>query len=142
MSQRTMVIIAGSLVVAAFLLGFFPQYLKSRGLETQINADQQQIASDHGKLQRKDLDLLIGYVYLQTISKNYGLASEYSTKFFNSVRAMADQATDAERQKFLQMALSKRDAVTGGLAKGDPSTVATVQQLFQSALETTDSGWK
>lgn len=137
-----MVIIAGSLVVAAFLLGFFPQYLKSRGLETQIKTDQQQIASDHGKLQRKDLDLLIGYVYLQTISKNYGLASEYSTKFFNSVRAMADQATDAEWQKFLQMALSKRDAVTGGLAKGDPSIAATVQQLFQSALETTDTGWK
>ena len=88
------------------------------------------------------MDLLIGYVYLQTNLKNYGVASQYSTRFFNGVRAMAGQTSDANRQTFSQAALSKRNAVTGGLAKGDPAIAATVQGLFQSALETTDTNWK
>ena len=142
MNQKTIGIVGGVLIVAAFLLGFVPQYLKSRNLEKQLNSTRQELASQGVKLQGDDLDLLIGYVYLQTNLKNYGLAGEYSTRFFDRVRAMEVQVSDPNRQKFLQAALSKRDAVIGALAKGDPSTAATVQQLFQSALETTETGWK
>jgi hypothetical protein len=142
MNLKTIGIVGGVLIVAAFLLGFVPQYLKSRDMEKQLNSARQELASQGVKLQGDDLDLLIGYVYLQTNLKNYGLASEYSTKFFDRVRAMESQVSDANRQKFLQAALSKRDDVIAALAKGDPSTAPTVQQLFQSALETTETGWK
>ncbi len=81
-----MLIITGSLVVAAFLLGFIPQYRKSRDLESQLNSTRHELASESVKLQGDELDLLIGYVYLETNQKNYGLASEASTKFFNRVR--------------------------------------------------------
>jgi hypothetical protein len=142
MSRKTVVIIVGSLVVAAFLLGFIPQYLKSRDLEGQLNSARQELAGEQAKLQGDELDLLIGYVYLQTNQKNYGLASEYSTRFFNRVRTMVSQTSDPNRQKLFQAALSKRDSVTGGLAKGDPGTLADVQALFQSALETTQTDWR
>lgn len=142
MSRKTVVIIVGVLVVAAFLLGFIPEYLKSRDLEGQLNSGRQELSSQQARLQGDELDLLIGYVYLQTNQKNYGLASDYSTRFFNRVRSMASQASDPNRQKFFQTALSKRDAVTGGLAKGDPGTLGDVQALFQSALETTQTEWK
>lgn len=142
MSRKTMLIITGSLVVAAFLLGFIPQYRKSRDLESQLNSTRHELASESVKLQGDELDLLIGYVYLETNQKNYGLASEASTKFFNRVRSMAGQPSDPNRQKFLQAALSKRDAVTGGLAKGDAGTLVSVQELFQSALESTQTDWK
>jgi hypothetical protein len=142
MSQKTMVIVAGLLVVTALLLGFVPQYLKSRDLEQQLNSTRQELALQGVKLQGDELDLLIGYVYLQTNLKNYGLAGQSSTKFFDRVRAMQGQVSDPNRQKFLQAALSKRDAVIAGFAKGDPATAATVQQLFQGALETTGTGWR
>jgi hypothetical protein len=134
MNPKTMVIVAGSLVVVAFLLGFFPQYLKSRNLENQLD-------SIRPKLQADDVDLLVGYIYLQTNLKNYGLASQYSTTFFDRARATAGQASDANRQKFLQLAFSKQDSVVSALAKGDPGSEADVQELFQSALETTATGW-
>ncbi len=142
MSRKTVVIIVGSLVVAAFLLGFIPEYLKSRSLGSQLSSARQEVATQQAKLQGDELDLLIGYVYLQTSQKNYGLASDYSTRFFNRVRSMASQASDPNRQKFFQSALSKRDAVTSGLAKGDPATLGDVQALFQSALESTQTDWK
>ncbi len=142
MNRKTVVIIVGSLVVAALLLGFIPEYLKSRDLESQLNSARQELASQQAKLQGDELDLLIGYVYLQTSQKNYGLASDYSTRFFNRVRTMAGQASDPNRQKFFQTVLAKRDSVTGGLAKGDPGTLSDVQSLFQNALETTQTDWK
>jgi hypothetical protein len=37
-------ITAGSLVVAAFLIGFVPQYLKSRDLRNQLNSTRQDLA--------------------------------------------------------------------------------------------------
>jgi hypothetical protein len=142
MSGKTTVIIAGLLILAAFLLGFIPQYQKSRDLESKLNSTRHELASASIKMAGDQLDLLIGYVYLETSQKNYGLASDASTRFFNRVRTMAGQPSDANRQKFLQAALSKRDAITGGLAKGDPGTLGPVQELFQSALETTQTDWK
>jgi hypothetical protein len=141
MGRKTILFEGAALVLAAFL-GFLPQYMKSRDLEHELSSMRQELASEGAQIQGDDLDLLIGYVYLQTSQKNYGLASESSTKFFDRVRAMAGQVSDPNRQKFLQAALSKRDAVIAGLAKGDPGTAADVQELFESALETTPAGWK
>ena len=89
-----------------------------------------------------ELGLLCGYVYLETNLKNYGLAGQYSTRFFDRVWAMNGQAPDSNRQAFLQSALAMRDSITQGLAKGDPSTVGALQDLFQSTLQTTQTGPK
>jgi hypothetical protein len=128
--------------VVAFLLGFVPQYLKARNLNNQLGALRQQLDSERGKSQMDELALLCGYAYLETNLKNYGLASQYSTKFFDRVRAMTIQAPDSGRQAFLQAALAQRDLVIGGLAKGDSGTVSAVQDLFQNALETAQIGSK
>jgi len=53
--------------------------------------------------------LLCGYAYLETNLKNYGLLSQYSTRFFDRVRAMTTRASDSGRQPFLQAALAQRD---------------------------------
>ncbi len=142
MNRKTLLIVGGSLVVAAFLLGFVPQHLKARDLANQLGAARQQLNSERDKSQMDELGLLCGYVYLQANLKNYGLAGQYSTSFFNRVRAMNGQSPDASRQAFLQSALAKRDSITQGLAKGDPSVVGALQDLLQSTLQTTQIGPK
>jgi hypothetical protein len=139
MNRKTLLIVGGSLVVAAFLLGFVPQYVKARDLASRLGAERQQLNSEREKSQMDELGLLCAYVYLQTNLKNYGLAGQYSTKFFDRVRAMNGQAPDSSRQAFLQSVLAKRDSITQGLAKGDPSIVGALQDLFQSTLETTQT---
>ena len=125
--------------MSAFLLGFVPQYLKARELDSQLGTARRQFDSEREKAQIDELGLLCGYVYLETNLKNYGLAGQCSSRFFNRARAMMGQAHDSSRQDFLQEALAKRDLITGGLAKGDPSTMSAVQELFQRALETTQT---
>ena len=90
----------------------------------------------------EELALLRGYAYLKTNLRNCGLASQYSTRFFDRVRAMTIQAPDPGRQAFLHAAQARRDLVTEGLAKGDSGTVAALQDLFQRALETARTGSK
>lgn len=142
MNRKTLLIVAGSLVVAAFVLGFVPQYVKARDLASQLGAERQQLKSEREQSQMDELGLLCGYVYLQANLKNYGLAGQYSTRFFNRVRAMNGQPPDSSRQVFLQSALAKRDSITQGLAKGDPGVVAAVQDLFQSTLKISQTGSK
>jgi hypothetical protein len=142
MNRKTLLIAGGALVVAAFLLGFVPQYLKTRDLGNQLDALRQQLNSEREKSQMDELALLCGYAYLETNLKNYGLASQDATKFFDRVRAMTIQGPNSGRQAFLQAALAQRDLVIGGLAKGDSGTASAVQDLFQSALEMAQIGSK
>lgn len=142
MNQKMLLIVGGGLVVAAFLLGFVPQNLKVRELDNQLGLARQQLDSERAKTQMDELGLLCGYIYLETNLKNYGLAGQHSPGFFDRARAMMGQAHDSSQQSFLQEALAKRDSITGGLAKGDPSTMSAVQELFQHALETTQTASK
>ena len=142
MNRKLCLIVGAVLVVTAFLLGFVPQYLKGRDLESQLSVVRQQLESEREKSQVDELGLLSGHVYLETNLKNYGLASQYSSKFFDRARAMMGQAPDSNRQAFLQEVLAQRDSVTGGLAKGDLSTVSEVQDLFRRVLESEQNGLK
>jgi hypothetical protein len=134
MNRKTGLIAGGVIVGAAFLLGFVPQYLKGMALDNQLGAARRQLNSEREKAQMDELGRLSGRIYLETNLKNYGLASQDSTKFFDGVQAMVNEAPDASLQPFLQETLAQRDTVTGGLAKGDPSTLAAVQHLFQNVL--------
>jgi hypothetical protein len=87
-----------------------------------------------------ELGLLCGHVYLETSLKNYGLAGQDSSKFFDGAQAMMSQAPESNRQPLLQEMLAQRDAVTGGLAQGDPGTMSAVQDLFQRALQMAQNG--
>jgi hypothetical protein len=142
MNRKTGLIVVGVLVVAAFLLGFVPQYMKGRALDNQLSVVSQQLNSEREKSQMDELGLLCGRVYMETNLKNYGLASQSSTKFFDGVQAMMSQAPDTSRQSFLQETLAQRDAVTGGLAQGDPGTLFAVQDLFKRVLEVSQNGSK
>lgn len=91
MNWKTLLIAGGVLVVTAFLLGFVPQYLKAGDLDNQLGASRRQLNSEREKSQMDELALLCGRAYLETNRKNYGLASQYSTKFFDRVRAMTGE---------------------------------------------------
>jgi len=81
MNRKLCLIVGAVLVVAAFLLGFVPQYLKSRDRDSQLSAVRQQLDSEREKSQMDELALLSGHVYLEADIKNYGLASQYSSNY-------------------------------------------------------------
>lgn len=130
------------LVIAAFLFGFIPQYRKAASLNDELTGAQQQLNAEREKSQMERAGLLIGYIYLETNLKNYGLAGQSAPKFFDELRAMANRTSDPGWQALISAAVAKRDPVMSGLAKGDPATLAAVQDLFQRTLDATQGEWK
>lgn len=139
MNRRAVLITGAVFLLAAFLLGFVPQYIQRGEVENQLDSTREQLVVEGQKVQLDEIGLLIGDVYLETNLKNYGIAGQYATTFFDRVRAMQNQTQNSSLHTFFQAALSKRDAVIGGLAKGDPSTVGTIQDLLQQTLQVTQT---
>jgi hypothetical protein len=64
------IIVAAIALVAAFLVGFVPQYVKANRLKNELRQSRQENAG----AQLRDL---IGLAYVQANQKNFGLVSRY-----------------------------------------------------------------
>ena len=130
--MKNKAIVAAIALIAVFLVGFVPEYVKVNRLENELRQSRQETAG-------AELRDLIGFAYVQASQKNYGLAAETSSRFFNRVREVANQTQDANRRKGLEDLLVLRDSVTAALAKGDAAVMGDLQQLFVKARQVTRS---
>ena len=130
--MKNKIIVAAIVLIAVFFLGFVPQYVKVNRLENELRQSREETAG-------AELRDLIGFAYVQASQKNYGLAAETSSRFFNRVREVANQTQDANRRKGLEDLLALRDSVTAALAKGDAAVMGDLQQLFVKARQLTRS---
>ena len=125
-------VLAAIALIAVFVAGFFPQYRKANRLESELRQSRQDAAG-------AELRDLIGFAYLQANQKNFGLAAQTSSRFFNRVREVATQTQDTNRRKALEELLMSRDSITAALAKGDAAVIGDLQQLFVNTRLTTRS---
>jgi hypothetical protein len=130
--MKNKAIVAVIALIAVFLVGFVPQYVKVNRLENELRQSRQAAAG-------AELRDLIGFAYVQASQKNYGLAAETSSRFFSRVREVANQTQDADRRKGLENLLALRDSVAAALAKGDAAVMDDLQQLFVKARQVTRS---
>jgi hypothetical protein len=119
-------------LVAVFLLGFVPQYVKANRLDAELRQSREAYAG-------ADLRDLVCLAYLQANQKNYGLAAETAGRFFGRVREATNQAQDASRRKALEDLLVPRDRITAELAKGDAAVIGDLQELFINTRAATRS---
>jgi hypothetical protein len=129
---KNRIIIPAVVFVAAFLVGFVPQYVKANRLDTQL---QQARQANLGA----ELRDLIGLAYVQANQKNYGLAAATMTRFFNRTRDVANQMADPNARKGLENLLVTRDKITAALANGDAGVVGDLQELFMKTRQATGS---
>ena len=133
--MKNKVIGAAIAVVAVFLIGFLPEYVKASRLENKLRQSRQESAG----AQLRDL---IGLAYVQASQKNFGLAAETSSRFFGRAREMANQSQDADGRKALEDLLALRDKVTAELAKGEPAVIGDLQELFVKTRQATGGSIK
>jgi hypothetical protein len=127
---KNTIIIVAVLVVAAFLAGFLPSYIKRRGLESELR----QATMDNRMSHVRDL---AGLAYLQANQKNYGLAAESTARFFQITREVFNQTQDNARRKALEELLSSGEKIASELSRGDPAVVNDLQSLFVKSREAT-----
>ena len=130
--MKNKTVVAAIALITVFLVGFVPQYVKVSRLENELRQSRQETAG-------AELRGLIGFTYVQASQKNYGLAAETSSRFFNRVREVANQTQEVNRRKGLEDLLALRDSVTAALAKGDAAVMGDLQQLFLKARQATRS---
>jgi hypothetical protein len=120
------------LLIAVFLVSFFPQFIKARRLDNELRDVKQQYAA----AQLRDV---IGLAYLQASQKNFGLAAETTARFFSLARDLSNQMADANSRKALADLLIPRDKITAQLAKGDAGALNDLQLLFLNTRQATVS---
>jgi hypothetical protein len=122
--------IGAIVLVIVFLVGFVPQYVKANRLESELRQARQGNAS-------AELRELVSLAYVQTSQKNYGIAAATTTRFFNRVREVANQAPDPDSRRALDNLLDSRDKITAELAKGDAGVMSDLQELFMKTRQAT-----
>lgn len=123
-------ILAVVLLVVVFLAGFLPSYVKAHRLENELRETRR----EQSLAQLRDLASL---TYFQANQKDYGLAANTATRFFDRTQEAVNQAPDASARKPLEEILSLRDPITAGLAKGDPGVLGDLQALFLKTRQAT-----
>jgi len=113
----------------AFLAGYVPKH-------SQLRDDEIQIANLNFKLQLAHLRTLAGTLYLQTSERNYGLAVQTSSQFFDQLRSFVEQVNDPRLKQMLMELSKSQDQITAGLASGDPAVLTKVADLLQKTLST------
>ena len=118
--------IAGA-ILAAFLLGFVPSYVRARSLNSELETARSgqkvcQIQADAGR------------AFLEAARKNFGLAGTAASRLFDDLAAVRKDFPQSAEQPKLDAMLAKRDDVTAALARGDAGVMQTLQDLYQSAL--------
>jgi len=116
-------------VTIAFLAGYIPEHL-------QLRHDEAQIANLNFKLKLAQLRTLAGILYLQTSERNYGLAAQTSSQFFDQLRIFVEQVNDPRLKQMLKELSKSQDQITAGLANGDPGVLPKVADLLQKTLST------
>jgi len=127
---KNRIIVAGALVIAAFLAGFLPSYAKGKRLENELLAARQA----NSLAQLRDLACL---AYLQASQKDYGLAAGTSTRLFDRTREAASQTLDSADRKSLEGLMSLRDPITAKLATGDSEVLSELQALLVKTRQAT-----
>jgi hypothetical protein len=128
--SRNTIILVAILLVASFLAGFLPTYAKLLGLQKELRAAQQENES----LELRDTASLL---YLQAIQKDFGLAADTSTRFFNRVQEVAGQTSDTGDRALLEELLVHRDRITSELARGTPEASSELHALVVSTRAAT-----
>ncbi len=116
------VAVAAVVLVAVFLAGFLPQFLKRNSLESQW----QEATRQNREAQVRDL---AAFAYVQASQKNYGLAAQTASDFFGRVQQLAAERPGAARRP-LEEILGWRDKITAELAKGDPAALGDLQTVY------------
>ncbi len=114
--MKNKAIVAAAVLVAVFLIGFLPQFLKANRAERELHQLRQKVADS-------ELRDLASLAYLQASQKNFGLASETAGRFFGKVREVA------AGRKAVEDLASSRDKLTAELARGDAAAIGDLQDL-------------
>lgn len=137
MTTKNKILFTVALTVIAFLVGFILQFLEAREARKGLDEANQRVMQLEGRLRLSELRDLSGLMLLETMRRNYGSATGYSTRYFDKVREITTAEGQQGQTKVSEL-LNSRDSVNAALAQVDnPASLTTIQMLFERTHELT-----
>src|SRR5262245_29599430 len=141
-SHKTIWMIAGALIIAAFLIGFVPARLTTQSLNHRLQQQekalvgqasefQKQQAFSRDKLRLAELNNQLGMLMIMTQEKNFGEARERSTQFFDGLRQYTQDTQDNNVREKLMVILNRRDEITADLSLANAGVSDKLRSLYQ-----------
>jgi hypothetical protein len=127
--MKAKLLLGGLVLFAGLAVGLLLQYSQRSQLQNNLSAAQQQLASCQATSQLWELRDAAALLGLEAARSNYGAASEYSSRFFDRVRDLANQTSDPNLKSVLVEIQAARDKTTAGLAKEDPAVLPEIQLM-------------
>lgn len=125
------------LLASGFLLGFVPEYLKNRDLQGQLQNPQKTIDTLTLQLQMSDLRDAASLTLLELSRQNYGLARDYSMRYYSKLKEAIDAVQDASLKTSLEKVAATTDSLTVSLAAANPASLTAWQPVVSKTFEIT-----
>jgi len=116
---------------AGFLVGFIPQHSQVEDLRGQLAGSTHQVGAAQAAVQAARLQIEGLLMYFEATRKNYGLAAEHATRFFQDGDQLAGGMADPVAKQAWQEILQSRDSIRGELAEGNPAVAPHLQALIE-----------
>jgi septation ring formation regulator EzrA len=137
MTTKNKFLFTVALAVTAFLVGFILQFLEARKARNELAQVNQRLMQVESRLKLAELRDLSGLMLLETMRRNYGSATEYSTRYFDRIREITTSEGQLGQSKVSEL-LTSRDSVNAALAEVDnPASLSTIQRLYERTNELT-----
>jgi hypothetical protein len=126
--RKLVVVLVVLLIGGAFAAGFWLQREQLIAAQAETAELSRQLAEARARLNQSEAKarlytLFADFLGLKdaVVSGNFGDAQDRSSAFFDLVRNEAGSTPDAQARAALSAILTRRDAVTAGLARGEAS---------------------
>lgn len=131
LSAKTGGIASVVMLLGGFLGGFVPQYQRANTQEAEVQRMTAEVAKLRTEERLSRLRDLVSVVYFQASLKNYGLASERAAELFKLAEELSGGADEGPKP-LARRVLQDRDALVGGLAKGDEAVMTLLTPIFEA----------
>jgi hypothetical protein len=101
----------------------------------QLRAARQEIDALRGEARLVELRDHAALMLAEACQRNYGLAGQHASRYFDLLGQAAGEASDPARKQVLTDLLSMRDRVITGLSQGDTGVMAAVDTVFRKTRE-------
>ena len=125
------------LLIVGFLLGFVPEYQKNREIQAQLQDPQKTIDALKLQVQMSELRDVASLMLLELSRQNYGVAREYSAKYYRELMDAVDTVQDPALKKSLADLVTMHDSFAINLAASNPTSLTAAQPVVLKIFEVT-----
>jgi hypothetical protein len=122
MDRNRLIAIAVGIALAAFLLGFLPQWSRANGLSDRLQETRHE-------LQMSRTEGQIGAALTESLRSNYERARQLMAEVFLALQTVAPSLEGAQRRE-VDAILTQRDEVITLLARAAPESAQRVMLIY------------